>query len=151
MLIKEFYTNMTKKTNKDAITICTTVKFNHISFDKNLLSQIASIPDEGPSITFGSTSRVIFQGIECHYTFHVRLVGINNRPNFQNSRTIWNSNDLTPKSKAVSILIGTNIASRSKKSLNELSVINIYIMDKMLLIAPFSLASVIIHLYERCG
>lgn len=47
--------------------------------------------------------------------------------------------------KAVSILISTNFALRLKKSLNELRVIDIYIMDKMLSIALFSLAYVIIH------
>lgn len=60
MLVKEFYTNMTQKTNKDAITIRTIVKGVTISFDKALLSQIASILDEGPSITFESTSTFIF-------------------------------------------------------------------------------------------
>ncbi|KAI5669633.1 hypothetical protein M9H77_19486 [Catharanthus roseus] len=54
--VKEFYINITQKNNKD---IKTTFKGANITLDRTILSQLSSIPNEGPAITFGSTSRII--------------------------------------------------------------------------------------------
>lgn len=59
-LIKEFYTHITKKNNKVLINIKTIVKVVNIDIDRTLLSHITSIPNEGQTITFGSTSCIIF-------------------------------------------------------------------------------------------
>lgn len=56
-LIKEFYTIMTQKTNKNKISITTTAKGVRIHFDRVLISEIAHIPNVGPSITFDYISR----------------------------------------------------------------------------------------------
>lgn len=68
MLVKEFYTNMIQKTNKDAITIQTIVKVPYY-FDQALISQIAFVPSEGPSITFSSTSTAILGGYKMESCF----------------------------------------------------------------------------------
>lgn len=81
MLVKEFYINMTQKTNKEAITIQTTVKGIPVTFYKALLSQIATTPDEGPNITFVCTSRVIFGDTEWNHASACGRVRIRNHPN----------------------------------------------------------------------
>lgn len=80
-------------------------------------------------------------------TMHLHVVGLGyeNYPNFGSFRTDWNSNELIPRLKVVSILICTNIAPRLKKSINELKIIVLYIMDKILSGALFSLLSIIVH------
>lgn len=87
-LVKEFYTNMAQETNKDVLIVQTTVKGFLISFDLAFLSQIASIPNEGPNITFGSPSRINFGGTEQNHASVCGRVGIHNCPNFGNSLTI---------------------------------------------------------------
>ncbi|KAI5680924.1 hypothetical protein M9H77_02151 [Catharanthus roseus] len=51
-LVKEFYTNITQKNNKDLITSKTTIKRVNITLDRTLFPHIASIPNEGLAITF---------------------------------------------------------------------------------------------------
>lgn len=60
-LVKEFYYNIIQKNNKDLATIRTTVKGIPISIDQVLLSCIASIPNEGLTITFFSPSRIMLE------------------------------------------------------------------------------------------
>ncbi|KAI5654021.1 hypothetical protein M9H77_31208 [Catharanthus roseus] len=60
LLVKEFYTNITQKNNKDLINIKTTVKGVNITLDRTLHAHIASIHNTSLEITFGSTSRIIF-------------------------------------------------------------------------------------------
>lgn len=138
ILVKGFYKNMTQKHNKHSLAIETTVKGTPIYFDQALLAQISAINDKGPSIAFGSISRVILGDMEWNFEATTcGRVGIYNCPNFGLSRTIWNSNDLNPRLKAVSTLIGINLTPRSKNCLYELHVIDIYFMEKMLSIPPF--------------
>lgn len=72
-------------------------------------------------------------------------IGIRHRPNFCTKYTIWNSMDLIPCLKAVTHLFGSNIANRSRKSLNELRAIDIFIIDIITFSLRFLLALVIIH------
>lgn len=95
-LVKEIYTNITQKNNKDLITIKTTVKRVNINFDRTLLSHIASIPNEHLTITFSSTSCIIFNDDEWKHSKVSHRIGIRPRPN------IGHSNDLSPRMRAVS-------------------------------------------------
>ncbi|KAI5657881.1 hypothetical protein M9H77_26674 [Catharanthus roseus] len=125
-LVKDFYTNITQKNNKDLITIKTTV-------------------NRGLAISFGSTSCIIFDDYAWKHSEASLRVGIHYRPNIRHSRTIWNTNDLSPRIRSVSCLIRTKLVLRSRKILNKLRVIDIYLMDKLLSASPVNLPCIIIH------
>ncbi|KAI5681376.1 hypothetical protein M9H77_02603 [Catharanthus roseus] len=75
-------------------------------------------------------------------------VGIHPLPNTGHSRTIRNANDLSPRMQVISDLIDTNLVPRSCKSLNELRIINIYLLDKLLSSFPVNLLCIIIHFMQ---
>ncbi|KAI5652322.1 hypothetical protein M9H77_29509 [Catharanthus roseus] len=58
-LVREFYTNMTHKTNKDPQTIISIVKGVRIILDSEHLASILGIPDTGNSVTMDSNIRKI--------------------------------------------------------------------------------------------
>lgn len=121
------------------------VKGVPISLDLALLSHIAAIPNEGPTITFDSTSRIIFRDDDWKHGDAWHRIGIRLQPNTRHSRNIWNSNDLSPRMRAVSGLLGGNLVSQSWKSLNKLRVIDIYLMDRFLSASPINLACIIMY------
>ncbi|KAI5663682.1 hypothetical protein M9H77_23005 [Catharanthus roseus] len=145
LLVKEFYTNITQKNNKDLINIKTTAKGVNITLDRTLFSQIAFIPNEGLVITFGSTSRIILGDEAWKHSEASHTIGIHPRPNTRHSKMISNANDLSPRMRAISSLIDINLIPRSHKSVTELRATNIYLMDKLLSASLVNLPCIIIH------
>ncbi|KAI5664757.1 hypothetical protein M9H77_24080 [Catharanthus roseus] len=117
-LVKEFYTNITQKKNKHLININTTVKEVNITLVRTLLGHNVSTPNTGPTITFGSTSRIIFANEAWEFSVVCLRVGIHSRPIIGHSRTIRNANNLSPRMQGIASLIGTNLIPRSHKGLN---------------------------------
>ncbi|KAI5648418.1 hypothetical protein M9H77_34423 [Catharanthus roseus] len=145
LLVKDFYTNMTQKNNKDLITVKITIKGVNITLERALLAHISSIPNEGLSISFGFTSRIILGDKAWKYSEVSLRVGIHPQPNSGHSRTIRNANDLSARMRTVSNLVGANVVLRPRKSLNELRIIDIYLSDKLLSPSLVNLSCIIIH------
>ncbi|KAI5677891.1 hypothetical protein M9H77_08841 [Catharanthus roseus] len=145
LLVKDVYTNITQKNNKDLINIKTTVKGVHITLDRTLLANISSIPNTGPAIIFGSISRIILGDEAWKYSAVCLRVGIHPWPNTRYSSTTRNANDLSPRMRATSDLIGTNLIPRSRKSLNELRIMDIYLLDKLLSSSPINFPCITVH------
>lgn len=102
-------------------------------------------PNEGPTITFGSTSRVVFGDEAWKHNEAIHKVGIYRRPNTSYSRTIWNANDLSPRILVVSGLTGTNLAPFNLAKAPKLRVVDIYLMDKLLSSFSINLLCIIIY------
>ncbi|KAI5657889.1 hypothetical protein M9H77_26682 [Catharanthus roseus] len=56
-----------------------------------------------------------------------------------------NANDLSPRMRAFSGLIDKNLVPRSHKSINELRIMDIYLLEKILSSSPVNLPCIIIH------
>ncbi|KAI5677146.1 hypothetical protein M9H77_08096 [Catharanthus roseus] len=104
-LAKDFNTNITLKNKKYLINIKTTVKGVKITLDRTLISQIASIPNEGLAITFGSISRIILSDEAWRHSEASHRVGIHPQPNTGHFRTIRNAKYFSPRMRVVSGLI----------------------------------------------
>ncbi|KAI5653416.1 hypothetical protein M9H77_30603 [Catharanthus roseus] len=66
-LVREFYANMTHKTNKDLQTIISIVKGVRIILDRECLAPILWIPDNGNSFTMESNRKTIDEDLDWNF------------------------------------------------------------------------------------
>ncbi|KAI5650300.1 hypothetical protein M9H77_36305 [Catharanthus roseus] len=66
-LLREFYANMTHKTNKDLQTIISTVKGVRIILDRERLTSILRILDNGNTVTMDSNRKTINEDPDCNF------------------------------------------------------------------------------------
>ncbi|KAI5662941.1 hypothetical protein M9H77_22264 [Catharanthus roseus] len=80
-LVREFYANMTRKTNKDLQTIISTVKGVRIILDGKCLASILGIPDNGNSVTVDSNRKTIDEDPDWNFDIACSRFEIHDFPN----------------------------------------------------------------------
>ena len=147
-LVKEFFANMRDKNAVTSRVIYTQVKGVDITLTHSSLARMLGISDEGDWIVLNSKKLEVTSDPEWNFQEAFARLGLFYRAHVK--KRILPADELSPQYRVALYLIVHNIAPRSS-SYNEVRLVDVYLLDKMMSKTPIPLAALLIaNIYVMC-